>query len=141
MIRFVATGKPEPQGSARAFVPKGWSRAVVTSDNPKNKNWRGTVAMAARKALKASQGQALTGPVRLVVQFHLPRPKALKASKPHMTRPDLDKLTRSVCDALTGICYADDGQVTSLEVTKAYTAADTVPRAEILVAGEEEGVF
>ncbi len=141
MIRFIAVGKPEPQGSARAFVPKGWSRAVVTSDNPKNKNWRGTVAMAARKALKASQGQALTGPVRLVVQFYLPRPKALKGSKAHITRPDLDKCARSVCDALTGILYRDDGQVTALEVTKAYTAADQVPRAEIMVADEQEGVF
>ena len=34
VIQFTVYGRPEPQGSTRAFIPKGWKRATVTSDNP-----------------------------------------------------------------------------------------------------------
>jgi Holliday junction resolvase RusA-like endonuclease len=35
-------------------------------------------------------------------------------------KPDVDKLCRSVMDALTGIAYKDDAQVTSLTAVKIY---------------------
>lgn len=134
MISFTAIGKPEPQGSARAFVPKGWSRAVITSDNPKNKNWRATVHIAARKALKAAKGQLFDGPVKVSAIFYLPRPKALKGEKPHTTRPDADKLTRSILDAMTGVLYADDGQVVELDISKRYALVGDLPGADISVS-------
>jgi len=134
-LSFIAYGKPEPQGSAKAFVPKGWTRAVVTSDNPKNKGWRRTVGFAALAA--RPRGFApFEGPVTLAVDFYLPRPKALKGSSVlHATRPDADKLARSIADALTSILYVDDGQIAHLIVSKLYADAGTEPRAEISVTG------
>lgn len=124
-LAFTAYGKPEPQGSARAFMVKSLGRPVVTSDNPRNKDWRRTVAFAALEALRAAglpQPLFPAGPVRLVLAFRLPRPKALKGTDVvHTTRPDVDKLVRSVCDALTGIAWGDDGQVVALDVRKGYS--------------------
>lgn len=133
-LTFTAYGKPEPQGSAKAFIPKGWTRAVITSDNLANKTWRRTVAVTALEAVKRAGWPTLTGAVALEVAFYLPRPQRLKARPdPHTTRPDLDKLARSIADALSGIVYGDDGQVTALTVRKAYAEPDGRPRAEICV--------
>ena len=40
MIQFTVYGHPEPQGSTRAFVPKGWTRPVITTASKKMKPWR-----------------------------------------------------------------------------------------------------
>lgn len=32
-VSFTVLGTPQPQGSAKGFVPKGWTRAVITTDN------------------------------------------------------------------------------------------------------------
>lgn len=137
-LRFFALGKPEPQGSAKAFLPKGWTRPVVTSDNAKNKGWRRTVALAALDALGPGPRPAFSAgvPVRLELAFRLPRPKTLKGvGVLHRTRPDLDKLVRSVCDALTGIAWADDGQVADLSASKAYADTGEAPGVTVTVKG------
>jgi Holliday junction resolvase RusA-like endonuclease len=45
-------------------------------------------------------------------------------------RPDIDKLARSILDALTGLVWRDDGQVVILDVAKRY--ADT-PSTSIVI--------
>jgi Holliday junction resolvase RusA-like endonuclease len=136
-IVFEVLGKPEPQGSARAFMPNGAKYPVVTSDNPNLKSWRRDVAKA---AALAHVGPPIEGPVRVVVDFHLPRPKALRVDRAHVTRPDCDKLLRGVGDALTGVVIRDDGQVTQIKGTKQYARAGESPRAVIAVTPlEEEG--
>jgi len=80
--------------------------------------------------------------VDLAVTFYLPRPKHLKGDPDHLTTPDLDKLVRSVCDALKGICWSDDKLVGQIVAAKRYAEAVTNPadprtpgpRAEIVVS-------
>jgi crossover junction endodeoxyribonuclease RusA len=122
MIAFNVDGTPEPKGSMRAFVPKGWTRAVVTSDNPDLKGWQATVrAEAIRQRPTLAEGA-----VDVTLSFRMPRPKALPKTKPvaHVTRPDVDKLARSVLDALTGVVWRDDSQVASLLCVKRYARLD-----------------
>lgn len=38
----------------------------------------------------------------------------------HTRKPDLDKLTRSIKDALTGVIYNDDSQIVGLHCFKEY---------------------
>ncbi len=38
-VKFTVYGRPVPQGSTRSFIPKGWTRAVITTDNKKLKPW------------------------------------------------------------------------------------------------------
>jgi Holliday junction resolvase RusA-like endonuclease len=139
MLHFRVYGIAQTKGSMRAFIPKGWTRPVLTNDNPKNKGWQLLIAEGASRAIQdrpASERGLLAGGVRLTVAFYLPRPK--KFMRPgmhpaHLTRPDLDKCARSVADALHGIAWHDDSQVVDLVVMKRYVRIDEAPHADIWV--------
>ena len=138
-LTFTVFGIAQPQGSARAFMPKGGRVPVVTSDNQKVKGWRQLVAEAASHALNG-KGEQFAGAVGISARFYLPRPKTLGLkAKPHITRPDVDKLCRALGDSLSGVIYRDDSQIVHLEVTKHYAGVGESPRAEITVRSMEEG--
>ena len=132
MLSFIVYGVAQPKGSARAFVPKGWTRAVVTAANPKTKGWQQLVSEA---ALQAKDWPTLIeGPLALTVTFYLPRPKSIgKKTVPHTKKPDLDKLVRSVKDGLTHIVWRDDAQVIEVHAWKCYAGVDERPKAVIRV--------
>ena len=129
VISFFVPGLPRPGGSKRAFVPKGWTRAIVTDANPKAKDWKASVAHAAREAYKRP---LLTTPLIVKVIFQMPRPKShygtgknagvLKDDAPyyHASKPDTLKLMRSTEDALTGILWRDDSANVVLHLSKVY---------------------
>jgi crossover junction endodeoxyribonuclease RusA len=121
VISFIVYGAPVPQGSKNPWGGEA---------NPKTRPWRAAVSAAAADAM---DGQALlAGPVELTVEFVFPRPKShfgtgrnagvLKDTAPeYVTKaPDLDKLTRAIGDALTGVVFRDDAQVADLSVRKVY---------------------
>jgi Holliday junction resolvase RusA-like endonuclease len=129
---FTVFGIPVPQGSSRAFIPKGWTRPIITAANSKTKPWRQEVAGACLARLGGQCPAASHVPVRVEVKFFFDRPKSLKKSVcDKVTKPDLDKLARSILDALTGIAFGDDSQVTDLRVTKAFGSP---ARAEIQIS-------
>lgn len=121
-LSFTVEGEPVPQGSARAFTPKGWRRPVITSDNPRLKDWRTVVALAAGNVSETELGgEILTGPIRLALTFRLPRPASLaKRVTEHTKKPDIDKLCRAIGDALASVIYRDDAQVIELVARKTY---------------------
>jgi len=132
-IRFNVDGVPAPKGSTRAFVVNG--RAVVTHDNAKTRPWAALVRDAARQAA----GDAIVFPrgVPVIVElaFHLPRPASLpKRVTRHTKKPDIDKLTRAVFDALTGVVWQDDSQVYACDAYKRYVSDHERPGARIAVA-------
>lgn len=138
-LTFTVLGKSEPQGSARAFTyhrkaeKGGGIGARVDTDNPRLKQWRRAVAVEARRAMGSTRPYAKV-PVRVCAAFYLPRPKYLKGrSIAHVTKPDIDKTGRAILDAMTGVVYADDAQVTQLKVIKAYAAVGDPPHAVISV--------
>jgi crossover junction endodeoxyribonuclease RusA len=113
-VHFFINGKPEPQGSARAFMAGG--RPVITSANRNLKDWRTLVALAAME-----HAHMFDGPVTVTLNFHLPRPVSLpKKTIEHTKRPDVDKLARAILDSLTGVFFKDDAQVVTLLATKRY---------------------
>lgn len=127
-ICFVVYGLALPKGSAKAFIPKGWRRPIITSSTKGLKNWEGSIRAAAQLV---ANGTVLTGPVLLTVTFYLPRPKSLPKKVVHcIRRPDLDKLIRGATDALTGVLWKDDSQVIDIQAGKRYAIEDATPRAE-----------
>ena len=131
VITFTVIGHAQPQGSTKAFMPKGARYPVVTSDNPNLKQWRHLVAYA---AMQQPVGGLLRGGVHVTLDFALQRPKSLpKRACQHLKKPDIDKLARAALDALTGILYHDDSEVVRLEVTKRYAAPIEVPSVRITV--------
>jgi Holliday junction resolvase RusA-like endonuclease len=124
MIRFVVFGRPQQKGSKRAFVVKG--RAVMADANVKAKPWASQVTAAAREAY---QGDLLRDAVEVDLGFFFARPKShfgvrqtvLPSAPRHMiTAPDCDKLCRCALDALTGVVFKDDSQITLLTARKGY---------------------
>ena len=127
MLAFTVYGKPEPQGSTRAFVVKG--RPVITSANKGLKAWRQQVSAAALAAVVAGTEFITLEPVSVAVDFYFDRPKSVKRAA--MTvRPDVDKILRGTFDSLTGIVFADDSQVVKCVATKQYGSP---ARAEISI--------
>lgn len=142
-IVFVVPGQPQPQGSARAFTytrkPEkgGGIGARVDSDNPKLKAWREQAAWAARRVYR---GAPLMGPVRIVAEFYLQRPKDLRGDRSHTKKPDCDKLLRAAGDSIIGVVIRDDAQVTQIKGSKFYARVGESPRAIIAVTPlTEEG--
>jgi Holliday junction resolvase RusA-like endonuclease len=130
-VTFTVIGIAQPKGSTRAFLPRGARFPVVTSDNPRAKDWEHCVASQAQTV--AADGPFL-GPVALRVSFALPRPASLpRRILAHVRRPDVDKLLRCAADALTGVLYRDDAQIVELHARKVYAAIGEAPSAEITV--------
>ena len=123
-IQFHVHGQPVAQGSKK--VIRGH---LIEMADARLRSWRQDVAATASQAMTRLPWQ---GPVMVTLSFYLPRPKAhfgagrnaekLKPAAPTYpaTHPDIDKLARSVLDALTGICFHDDRQVVALSVGKFY---------------------
>jgi Holliday junction resolvase RusA-like endonuclease len=139
-ISFTCYGHPEPQGSTRAFVPKGWTRPVITSDNPKVKPWRQQISGVAMDAFAAARGGLVEPfakelPVCVQLYFFIEKPASVAKKRTQPTvKPDVDKLVRSVLDALTGVAFVDDSQVCAVFATKAYGIPE---RVEVVVETEK----
>jgi Holliday junction resolvase RusA-like endonuclease len=114
MIEMLVPGVAATKGSW-VVMPSGHLRA----DNKKEKAWAAAVGWAAKAAMLAAGARTpFAGPVRVEIEVSFPRPRTTKFAVP--PRRDVDKLARSVLDALTGIVYLDDGQVSELRVSKAW---------------------
>lgn len=112
LLHWFVEGTPVPQGSKTATVING--RAVMFEANKKHKAWRDHVRATVGKLETPS-----THPVRVELQFWFEKPKTVK--REHMSvKPDLDKLSRSVLDAITGGILKDDSQVVILNARKEY---------------------
>ncbi len=135
LVAFRVAGIPQPKGSTKAFARKGGGRPIVTSDNAKLKPWAHLVAAEAQHHVHALAPAGVS--VRL--DFVLQRPKShpKRTTKPHCSKPDVDKLARGVLDALTGIAWADDSQVTILHASKRYALVEEQPG--VLVSLRDDG--
>jgi len=116
-VEFEVVGTPAPQGSKR-HVGNG----VMVEQSKGHRPWRAAVAAAARDV---APDTPLDGALQLIVQFRFTMPKsrtsaARKAGHaPKITTPDLDKLVRSVGDALTeGGLITDDARICAVHASK-----------------------
>jgi crossover junction endodeoxyribonuclease RusA len=121
-LTFTVFGTPAPQGSMKAFMPKGGRFPVVTADNSKTKPWRQQVAgTALAEIARTGWEPKQSGPVFIEASFYFEKPKSAKKSEiSKTTKPDLDKCARAILDSLTGIAFKDDAQVTSLLTWKGF---------------------
>jgi len=127
LITFTVYGRPEPQGSTKAFIPKGWKRAIITSDNRKLKPWRQELTRAAIDANIGNEIIERNTPVCVRMDFYLARPQSLaKRFERPTKKPDIDKLTRAVFDSLTGTIITDDSQIVELMVGKWFGQPERV---------------
>ena len=129
-IRFTVYGRPQQVGSKipqpvygrnkQPVMSKGRVVCNIRDDNKKAPLWMAQVTEAARRVY---QGDLISSPCLLSVDFFFARPKShygtgrnagkRKPSAPryHAQTPDLAKLMRAIEDGITGIIWHDDKQV------------------------------
>lgn len=72
--------------------------------------------------------------VTIWTQRHLPKSRAKKISTEEDTyKPDADNVTKLVMDALNGVAWVDDAQVTDLNVHKKYRYSDAPERTTVRI--------
>ena len=124
-IDFFVSGVPKAQPRVKAFV-RGGHAGVYTPDSAES--WKQAVR---QEAVANAPESLMTGPIRVELDFFLPRPKAHldkhgvpKAKSPvwHCKKPDLDNLIKAVTDAITDTqrVWLDDSQIYEITATKTY---------------------
>ena len=100
-------GKPRPRVNRNGRV---WTPA-------KFKEYEKKIA----KAYTDWGGQLREGPVEICVAVYreLPKSRSKKTvSEPDTFKPDIDNILKIVMDALNGVAYKDDSQVTKVYIAK-----------------------
>lgn len=131
-VHLTVLGTPKPQGSKR-HVGNG---VMVEQGGEALRLWREDVKASA--VVTRQRSGTLSGAVWGTFRFYVARPKSHwrtganahllrdKAPRWPVTRPDLDKVLRSTCDALTtAALWHDDSQL--VHVTASLDYADTRP--------------
>lgn len=131
-LEFSVPGKAAPQGSKKHV-----GRGILVESCKEVGPWRERIAIVAHNGMTEAEFHlAVRGtPVMVDVLFVLPRPSSTPKTKtpPAVKRPDGDKLGRAVLDALTGVCFEDDSQVTVMTFKKRLAELGENPVADISV--------
>ena len=120
-IKFTVYGKP--QGKARPrFTCQGWAYTPKQTADYEQQ---------IRQAYISAGGQLIsdTAPIIVCITAYFKKAKTNKMDFPTL-KPDTDNIAKAVCDALNGVAYHDDKQITSLTVDKVW-AEDGIERVEI----------
>jgi crossover junction endodeoxyribonuclease RusA len=134
-LRFTVYGVAQPKGNMKAYVPRGMKFPVITDSNRNARSWAQLVAEGASRAIAGLDDRSvLTEGVRVSVAFYLPRPKKYQrrgVPRAHLVAPDIDKLLRSVLDALSGVVWVDDSQIVDVVTVKRYADMEDAPHVTI----------
>lgn len=146
-LRIRVHGTPAGQGS-KSYKGRWGGKPILADSNEKALiPWRDAVRSEAQRALEAGAVPILEGPIRLRADVLMPRPKAhfRGGKQAHLLRPDaplwcsqtpdIDKVARSICDALTDAgVWRDDKQVADLRIRQLYALIGESPGALITIS-------
>lgn len=117
LLQVFVPGKPAPQGSKRFLGVRG-GKGINVESSKAVAPWRADIRECVRNRCEYA---TLHGPLVVLLEFVLPRPLSApkRRTPPAVKRPDIDKLSRAVLDALgsAGI-WQDDAQVIELTARK-----------------------
>jgi Holliday junction resolvase RusA-like endonuclease len=138
-VGFRVFGNPAPQGSKIPGVARSTGKLFVREQAGKKlTDWRADVKEAA--LLAKGEEPMILGAVALTVIFFVPRPASISEKKrPYpVVEPDLDKMVRTIGDALqekTGAgMIKDDKQIIVISAAKRYATDDQPAGAWIVVS-------
>lgn len=121
-FQLFVPGRPAPQGSKR-HVGNG----IMVESSKAVAPWRTTVAWHVSQVWNLGP---VEGALAVTFEFIMPRPTSLpkkRGTPPHTKRPDIDKLSRAVMDALSDVAWRDDSQVVDMHPTKRYAEIEETP--------------
>lgn len=132
-IEFVIPGDPVPQGRPRASSRGGFTRMY---DPPASREYKKLVMVYASKN---RPDKLFEGYVEVEMHIYKRTLKSFSKKKKidaenkkirPKTKPDADNYAKGILDAMKGIIWQDDGQVTDLIARKYYSER---PRVEVLI--------
>ncbi len=132
MIEVFIPGAPKPQGSKRHV-----GRGIMVESCKEVRPWRESI----RARLITEDGQPIErfdGAVACSLEFVLPRPKSTpKRSTPDaVKKPDIDKLSRAVLDAIKSAgVIIDDSYVVDMHPRKRLAELGEAPGLRIRLEG------
>lgn len=137
-IYVPCTPVAEPRKRTHAFQLAGriLTQAYTPTTHPVN-----AFKAAIGYAWLNAGGKLAMGPLRLDVEFVLPRPKRLKVGErvDHDKKPDMDNLLKSTKDGLTACgAWHDDAQVCRCHAVKSYADSREDPHVEICITTLED---
>ncbi len=138
-LEFWTPGQPRGAGSKHGLPLKRngvftGKVAMIDSSGEAGKLWTSSIVGAAFEAAQKQNWVPVDGPVILRVEFVMQRPQKhyhtnrktrlceLRSDAPavHGSKPDMDKLERRLCDALTNIVWRDDSLICEKHSYKMY---------------------
>lgn len=143
-VRFIVPGVPIAQPRQRTRVMAMGGRMVAQNYTPAKHPSQTFKAAVQLSAAAVYTGPLLQGPLFLAITFVFQRPKVMCwKNKPtprtaKTTKPDADNLAKSVMDALNGVLWHDDAQVSDMRIIKVVAGGDEQPRTEIMVQPMED---
>lgn len=120
LVEFPVLGRPVPQGQVRHL---GKGRPSIYGNADILLPWRNHVQACAQMAICRSTFFPILEAVGVHLIFTMPKPKSAPKRKITfpVTRPDLDKIVRTVFDAITDAgVIKDDSQIVSLMTQKVF---------------------
>jgi crossover junction endodeoxyribonuclease RusA len=131
VTEFDVIGTPAPKGSTKSFMTKR-GKIATTGDCKKEKPWSECVHWT---AVESYRKKPVSGPLRVQLNFRMPRIQEIRKRENvmHIKKPDVDKLIRSVLDAITGVVWIDDNQVCAVEAYKQYADIGVSPGVNIRI--------
>ena len=133
-IKFTVPGTPVGKGRPR-FARRGTFVSVYTPE--KTVDYENLIKFHARKAMY--EKEIMTGPVEMRLLICVPIPASWSQKKRIAAcagetlptiKPDADNVFKVCADALNGIVYADDRQITDIHISKRYSE---MPRIEVII--------
>ena len=127
-LRFTIPGPPVAKGRPRVALRGGKVHGYTPA---KTTSYEGAVRMAFTAAYPGFI--PVDGPVSLYVTAYFMPPKCLKPQPGvdleavrHTKPPDADNVAKAISDALNGVAWRDDKQVSDLTVRKRYSPTPCV---------------
>lgn len=132
-MKFTATYDIEPIPQGR---PRFNSVTKRAKDPQKSKNFKRAIAILTRFKFR---GEPFKKPIKITAKFYRSIPVSASKKKRKLmergeilptTKPDVDNYFKGLSDALNGLIYEDDNQITEVHAYKFYSEK---PRIELEV--------
>lgn len=134
MIRFDVPGEPGAKGRPRFSTRGGF---VKTYTDKKTELYESLVRNAYLN--RYAEEPTVTGEVKVEIQAHFGIPKStskknradmISGKIRPMKKPDVDNIAKAILDALNGIAFEDDKNITELVIGKHYSES---PHVEVCI--------
>ncbi len=142
IVSFVVPGPPVAwsRSGGKAFIGGDGKAHARRFTRPELRSYKAVVQHHALEAFKACNVGPFTGPVRVNMTFKFPCPKSAHRKRTPVPEQwstnakDIDNCCKSIMDALNGVAYEDDRQVTWLQAVKRRAAQDDVPAVYVHIS-------